>query len=162
MERFDIIFLVIIAAFVIWQIGLMIRAHREIKLAASAPGRVGGTILCVAILAMAIWRRGNLVHAWPVYLGLAVMMALYLLARVGLSEEGFFSTSRYVPYSKLEYYAIDLPEAPHCRLRLARSAGRETVMMISQEQRDQVEAWLIKAGVDNFENYSETVRARRR
>lgn len=162
MERYDLIFLVIIAGFIIWQAALMIRAYREIKLVASAPGRAGGVVLCAGILALAIWRRGNLAGSWPVYVGLAVMMAMYLSARVGLSETGLFSTSRFIPYDTLEYYAIDMPEAPKCRLRLARSAGRETVMMITQEQKAQAEAWLIKAGVDNFESYGERVRARRK
>lgn len=162
MERYDLIFLVIIGCFVAWQIGLMIRARKNIKLAASAPGRIGGAVLCGVILVVAIWRRGNLASSWPIYLGIALMMTLYLVASVGLTEDGFYSTSRYIPFSSLVYFAFDMPDQPVCRLRLARSGGRETIMNIRQEQKGQVEAWLINAGVSTFDAYSENVRQNRK
>lgn len=161
MDHYDLIFLLIIGAFVAWQLLLMIRAHRQIKIVTDAPGRIGGAVICVVILAVAIYRRGNFATAWPIYLGIVLMMSLYLFARVGLTENGFFSTSRYIPYSSLQFYAIDMPEAPKCRLRLARSAGRESIMIITQAQKGQVEAWLINAGVPTFQSYSEEVRKRK-
>ena len=162
MERSDLIFLILIAVFSAWQVGVLLRAKKGIKIKADAPGRMGGVVLCLIILAVAVWRRGNFASAWPVYVGLLVMMALYLLAPVGLNDKGLYSTSRFISYDNLAYYAIEMPEAPVCRLRLARSGGRETVMSITQEQKGLVEAWLTAAGVDTFEAYGESVRSRRR
>ena len=162
MDRSDTIFCVLIAAICLWQILLLLRGKREITMRVDAPGRMGGIILCVVILAVVVWRRGNIATSWPVYVGMVVMMALYLFAPVGLNSKGFFSTSRFIAYDDLVYFALEQPEAPVCRLRLSRSGGRETVLSITQEQRPQVEAWLLAAGVDTFEAYGASVREGRR
>jgi hypothetical protein len=161
MGRTDLIFLILIALFSAWQVFVLVRARRGIRMKTESPGRMGGIVLCLAIMAFAVWRRGNFASSWPVYAGLLVMLALYMLAPVGLSDKGLYSTTRFIPYGDLAYYAFEQESAPKCRLRLGRSGGRETVMSITQAQKPQAEAWLLAAGVDTFEAYGDTVRSRR-
>ncbi len=153
MTIFDYLMAVLLALFALWQCVTYVRAKKQMKLPGSAPGRIIAISLLTVLAAIAMWRRGNIEHTWPIFVLLILAVGLYMLVPTGIGQQGIFSSGRMIPYGKLHFYGIHREEKNQVLFRF--SLGyKEYVIAFPNEKRENVIAYMTAAQVDDFETYN--------
>lgn len=156
MTQFDLVLMGVAAVLLIYQVVLLVRQMRSALIRGKTPGRAASAVLLGGLLALAVWRMGDLSRKWPVVVVLAAVCAAYLLGGTALGANGMFCGGRFIAYDRAAYFVIDNPAGERPRLRLSKLT-REGIMELAPEQISQVEALLMEKGVPTMEEYRKKV-----
>lgn len=154
--------LLAIVGFFAYELFVVLRARKKITLRMSVPSRWASFALIMVIVLIAVLRRADFADAWFNYVGVTLLALLYVIAPVGLGEEGVYASTRLVRYEKLHYFAFDDFSAPQTRLHISRGMGSEIVFLAKKEQYGQIHRMMSANRVATIDAYKEQVRPGRK
>ena len=156
MTPFDYILITIAAVLLVYQMLLIFRQIKSAVIRGKAPAKTASAALLGILLALAVWRMGDLSQRWPVVVLLAAVCIAFLLGGTALGENGMFCGGRFIRYDRAAYYVIDTPDGNKPVLHLSKLT-REGVMELTPEQVPQGVAFLEEKGVPTVKEYQKKV-----
>lgn len=152
MTPFDYILITIAAVLLVYQLLLIYRQIRTAVIRGKAPMKTASAALLGVLLALAVWRMGDLSQRWPVVVMLVLVCIAFLMGGTALGENGMFCGGRFIRYDRAAFYAIDNPDGEKPVLRLSKLT-REGSMELTPQQVPQAEAFLQGKGVPTEKEY---------
>lgn len=145
------VFYVIIGLCILWECNLLFVHRDRVKLPGEVPYRnIVMPVLCVLFSVFFLVRWGIGTEQLIVVGGFAVATALYMPIKSGLMDDGVFVNGSFMPYTKMQYYAMD--ELGNGKIRLRAVAARKEISMYyAKEQEGLVGAYFVKNNVPSFE-----------
>lgn len=145
------VFYVIIGLCILWECNLLFVHRGRVKLPGEVPYRnIMMPVLCVLFSIFFLVRWGIGTEQLIVVGGFAVATALYMPIKSGLADDGMFVNGSFMPYTKMQYYAMD--ELGNGKIRLRAVAVRKEISMYyTKEQEGLVGAYFVKNNVPSFE-----------
>lgn len=146
----DMLLLLVIGGFIIWEIIGLLTARGKILLEGKIYGRVISMGLFALLVALAVWRQWEYISSsWILFVGIVISFALFMLMKAGFGEKGFYINGRFVPFEKIRYYDIERETEEGFCLRI--NAGyKEYTINYTTQQRELVMAYLIKGKVPDM------------
>lgn len=147
LEGADLIFLLIIVAFIIWEVQAIIKTHGKIQLQGKVYGRAISMGILVVLGGVAMWRRwSELGRLWPILVALVGCTALYMTMKAGFGDQGMYFNGKLVKYPKINHYNIERETETGFSLRI-NTGNKDYVLDFSADQSEAVLAYLGKGQV---------------
>lgn len=147
-------FILALAIFFLWELYALIFVNRTIKVRGSVPYR-GPVMVAVCVLFSIFYlvRWGATMMNIICVIAFLAFTLLFLLVRAGLTEHGVSNNGTVMPYTKINYYAVEAgTNESNIRIRI-NSARRELVLLFPKEQQGLFEAYMVKNQVPSLEAY---------
>lgn len=107
MKTFDIVMSLI----VIFLIGKNLAAtvtNSKVRVKGAVSGQfIGNLILAALVVGLIIFKRSEFVYAWLYPIGMAIYVGSAFLVKSGMAEDGLIYNGKKVPFSDMEFYAIE-------------------------------------------------------
>ena len=156
---YDVIFLMVAAAVVLWQIRGISVAKQDMIYEGKQMGRKWTMLIAFAVLIFAAVNRGveNLVQTWSVFVAVAVVIFIYCFTKIGFGNRGVYRNSACYGYDTLRYYEVYnyRPESPIIRVG---TDFREVSVVVKAEETDEIIRFLENKGVHEVELYRRKMR----
>ena len=98
---------------------------------------VGSIVLFIAVSLLAVIKTEEFLYPWLVPAEMAVTVAVSLLVKSGMCRDGIISTGKRVPFSEMEFFAIEAETPVSFRLRV-HGFTKEYVLVFKQEFRAEI------------------------
>ena len=138
MKTYDLVVMLIVA-FLIVKTLIATSLNRQVELRGKVSGLFVGNIIMLAAICLLIFiKRGEFMYPWLSPACMLVFLGLSLLVKSGLAEGGIVYNGRRIPYSEIEFYAIEGIGEKNFFLRL-HGTNKEYVLTYPLSARDEVE-----------------------
>ena len=123
---------------------------------------VTGMLVMLAILvALAVWRMGDLSQRWPVVAVLIAACAVFALCGTGITGRGVIGGGRQITFARAAYYTIEGENTETPTFRISRIT-RELSLNVAKEDVPRIRALMEENGVATFEEFQEKVEKKTR
>ena len=132
----------LIAAFLIVRELLATGLNHKVRIKGKTSGRLAAdVILLILVCALVFVKRASFNYPYLAPCLMVVFVLVSLLSKSGLCDDGFVAAGRHVPFSDVEFYAVDREDEKGFRLRL-HTFTREYVLYFAPERKEQITAVL--------------------
>lgn len=138
MKTYDLV-LALIVAFLIVKNLIATSLNRQVQIKGSVSGQIIGNIIILAAICLLVAVKSEeFMYPWMAPAGMVVFVAMSLLVKSGLAEGGLVYSGRRIPFSEMEFYAIEAITEKRFLLRL-HGSNKEYVLAFPVSSRQEVE-----------------------
>ena len=156
MNGFDYAILAVGALVLIYQLMLMLRLRTQALVRGRAPNKQAVLIMLAVLVALAVWRMGDLSQRWPVVVVLIAACAVFALCGTGITDRGVIGGGRQITFARAAYYTIEGENTENPTFRISRIT-RELSLNVAKEDIPRIRALMEEKGVATFEEFQEKV-----
>jgi hypothetical protein len=138
MKTYDLV-LTLIVAFLLVKTMIATSLNRQVQLKGSVSGMfIGNLIMFAAICLLVFVKLEQFQYPWMAPAGMIVFLGASLLVKSGIAEGGLVYNGRRIPFTEMEFYAIEGVTEKRFLLRI-HGANKEYVMAFHNSEREEVE-----------------------
>lgn len=159
MNGFDYVILALGALVLIYQLMLMLRLRTQALIRGQTPNKRAVLVMLAILVALAVWRMGDLSQRWPVVAVLIATCAVFALCGTGITDRGVIGGGRQITFARAAYYTIEgeNTETPTFRISRITRITRELSLNVAKEDVPRIRALMEENGVATFEEFQEKV-----
>lgn len=107
MKTFDIV-MSFVVLFLIAKNLMATVNNSKVRIRGAISGQfIGNMILAAAVLGLILFKRSEFVYPWLYPVGMAIYVGSAFLVKSGMAEDGLIYSGKKVPFSEMEFYAIE-------------------------------------------------------
>lgn len=146
MKTFDVVMSVIVIFLIAKNIMATVN-NSKVKLKGSVSGLVVGNIILAALVCgLILLKPSEFAYAWIYPIGMVIYAASAFLVKSGFGDSGLYYNGKRVPFSEMEFYAIEQMGDKRFFLRI-HGYNKEYIITYPVEQKELIETVMKNAKI---------------